>query len=65
MDSLRFLRMRPTAADGVVWSVSVCMSACLLVATVSRVKTDELIEMSFGMWTRGLGSSIERAKGHV
>jgi len=65
MDSLRFLRMRPTATDGVVWSVSVLMSACLLVATVSHVKTDELIEMSFGMWTRGLGSPIERAKGHV
>ena len=33
--------------------VRVCLSVFLLVTTVSCAKTDEPIEMSFGVWSRG------------
>jgi len=41
--------MRHLAID-VAWSA--CLSLCLLVKSVSPAKTDEPIEMPFGLWTR-------------
>jgi len=42
--------MWPIVTNGVAWSL--CLSVGLSVMTVSTVKTAELIEMPFGMWTR-------------
>jgi len=41
--------MQPVATDG---SSVVCLSAYLLVTTVSPAKTAEPIEMPSGMWTQ-------------
>jgi len=42
--------MWPIVTNGVAWSL--CLSVGLSVIIVSPVKTAELIEMPFGMWTR-------------
>ena len=33
--------------------VRLCVCMCVLVMAVSRAKTTEVIEIPFGMWTRG------------
>jgi len=52
--------MRPIATNGV--ASSVCLSVYVLVTFVSRVKTDESIEMPFGGWLSW--SDSERHYGH-
>jgi len=50
MHHLQSAKMQPLATD-IVW-VSLCVCVCLLDATVNPAKTDEPIEMLFGLWTR-------------
>ena len=38
--------------DLLIHGLSVCLSNCPLVKTVSPAKTDELIQMPFGLYTR-------------
>jgi len=51
---MHMYKMRHIATDV---ALSVCLYVCLSVTTISCAKTDEPIEMLFGVWTRVFGGA--------